>query len=250
MSLRPLLIAIQFLTRFPVRLKQAPDEQEMGYAVVYFPLVGLCIGLVLWLVFKVMLELQAPPWLSAALVLTTWVLSTGGLHLDGLADSVDAWAGGGCNRERILAIMKDPTCGAMAVIAIFLVLILKLAALAGLQTDNQALFILIVPVLGRAVLPLLFLTTPYVRPEGLGAAMAAHLPHRWAVAAVAGTWLGVIIYSRLVGVYAIIISMIVYGMMRRKMLSTIGGVTGDTAGALVEITEAVTLVAIVLSINL
>lgn len=241
MFIRPLLIAIQFLTRFPVKLNQAPDEQEMGHAVLYFPIAGLLIGLVLWLVFKFTAEIHAPQWLSAALVLTAWILSTGGLHLDGLADSVDAWAGGRGDRERILSIMKDPTCGAMAVIALFLVLILKVTALGYLPSNNQASLIVTVPVLARSALPLLFLTTPYVRPAGLGAAMVTHLPRQLAIAVVVVIFTGVVIFYGRHGVLAVIVGLLVYSVLRKKMLSTLGGATGDTAGALVEISETVIL---------
>lgn len=219
----------------------------MGHAVLFFPVIGVFLGLVLWLVFKIMTELQAPLWLSAALVLTTWVLCTGGLHLDGLADTVDAWAGGRGDRERILAIMKDPNCGAMAIIAIFLVLLLKFTALAYLQADNKTLLILTVPTLSRTTLPLLFLTTPYVRTEGLGAAMAAYLPRRQASITIVAICIGIIVLAGLAGLFAIIIGMLVFGVLQRMMLSAIGGATGDTAGALVEIVETVLLVVLVLT---
>lgn len=107
--INPFLIALQFLTRLPVRIASEPDEKSIAQSLSYYPLVGLIIGALLagiaWGLSG------APVLLSAALLLVTWVLVTGGLHLDGLADSMDAWVGGLGDRERTLAIMKDPYCG-------------------------------------------------------------------------------------------------------------------------------------------
>lgn len=244
MSLRPFLIAVQFLTRFPIRLNQVPSQEEMGQSVLYFPLVGLLIGVLLILIVKITVALHVSVWLSAALVVTSWVLATGGLHLDGLADSVDAWAGGRGDRARTLEIMKDPTCGAMAITAVFLVLLLKVSALTGLVSGPHPWRILIAPILGRAVLPLLFLTTPYVNPVGLGAAMRSCLP-RWAtVFVITLVCLGLVLGFGFVGLLVLAIGTALYLLLWREMKSVIGGMTGDTAGALVEIMEAVILVSV------
>ena len=241
MLLRPLLIAIQFLTRCPVRLRQTPAEAEMGQAVLYFPLAGVLIGLVMLLVIKITGLMLAPAWLAAALVLTSWVLCTGGLHLDGLADSVDAWAGGRGDRERTLRIMKDPTCGAMGVIAIVLVLLLKFTALVSLLSADQAWRILIAPVLGRTVLPLLFLSTPYARADGLGAAMAAHLPRKPAIAVIVTTCVAMVLLFGMIGLITVFVGAMLFILLKRKMISVIGGMTGDTAGAAVEMMELMVL---------
>jgi adenosylcobinamide-GDP ribazoletransferase len=118
----------------------------------------------------------APLLLHAALLLTVWVLLSGALHLDGLADSADAWLGGFGDRERTLTIMKDPRSGPIAVVTLVLVLLLKFAALLALIEQQHALALIIVPLLGRSALLGLFLTTPYVRAGGLGQALADHLP--------------------------------------------------------------------------
>jgi adenosylcobinamide-GDP ribazoletransferase len=120
--------------------------------------------------------LGAPLLLHAALLLTVWVLLSGALHLDGLADSADAWLGGFGDRERTLTIMKDPRSGPIAVVTLVLVLLLKFAALLALIEQQHALALIIVPLLGRSALLGLFLTTPYVRAGGLGQALADHLP--------------------------------------------------------------------------
>ena len=164
---QPLLIALQFLTRLPVRLPGMPEPAEVGRSLLWYPLVGLLIGGLL-LALHLLLGSTAAL-LQAAIVLACWVGLSGGLHLDGLADSADAWVGGYGDRERTLAIMKDPRSGPIAVVVLVLVLLLKFVALVVLLERGAWAALLLAPWLGRALLPLLLMSTPYVRPGGLGA---------------------------------------------------------------------------------
>ncbi|MDH5356084.1 MAG: adenosylcobinamide-GDP ribazoletransferase, partial [Gammaproteobacteria bacterium] len=84
----PFLVALQFLTVLPIKLKSLPDPESNGKSLLYYPLVGLLIGIPLALL-AILFE-SAPTPLAAILLLSFWVLSTGALHLDGLADSADA----------------------------------------------------------------------------------------------------------------------------------------------------------------
>lgn len=239
----PLLIALQFLTRLPVRLAAMPSPQQMGRSLLWYPLVGLLLGLLLLGVHGLLGT--APALLQAALLLALWVGLSGGLHLDGLADSVDAWAGGFGDRERTLAIMKDPRSGPMAVVALVLLLLLKFAALVVLLESGAVLALLLAPWLARALLPLLWLSTPYVRPGGLGQALAEHLPRRelpW-VLAVHGVALLLCSWSALL---ALLVAAALFVWLRRLMLQRLGGTTGDTAGALLELAECAVLLVLAL----
>ncbi|NCA90227.1 MAG: adenosylcobinamide-GDP ribazoletransferase, partial [Gammaproteobacteria bacterium] len=181
--------------------------------------------------------------LAAALVLSLWVGLTGALHLDGLADMIDAWAGGRGDRERTLALMKDPCSGPQGVTGLVLVLLLKFAALATLLDCAAYLPLLLAPLLGRTALPLLFLTTPYVRPGGLGAALAAGLPPRPAKMILILVGLLLPLVAGTMGLLALVTTLAIFFVLRRTMIDRIGGTTGDTAGALIEIVETLTLVA-------
>ncbi|CDF95037.1 MULTISPECIES: adenosylcobinamide-GDP ribazoletransferase [unclassified Pseudomonas] len=240
----PFWIALQFLSSLPVRLPGMPEPGQLGRSLLFYPLVGVLFGALLW-VFSTLL-LGTPLLLQGALLLTAWVLLSGGLHLDGLADSADAWLGGFGDRERTLLIMKDPRSGPIAVITLVLVLLLKFAALLALLEQGQALVLLIVPVLGRAALLGLFLTTPYVRAGGLGQALADHLPRLagWQVLSVCA--LGCVLVAGWAGVSALIIATVVFIGLRQMMLRRLGGCTGDTAGALLELLEMAVLVGIAL----
>src|SRR5690606_25158072 len=100
-SRMPLLIALQFLTRLPVRLPGLPTAQENGRSLLWYRLVGLLVGG--WLVRAWVLLRGVWPRLQAALLLAVWGWLSGGRHLDGVADSADAWVGGDGGREGTLA---------------------------------------------------------------------------------------------------------------------------------------------------
>ncbi|WP_053181072.1 adenosylcobinamide-GDP ribazoletransferase [Pseudomonas kilonensis] len=240
----PFWIALQFLSSLPVRLPGMPEPEQLGRSLLFYPVVGLLFGVLLWL-FNALL-LGTPLLLHAALLLSAWVLLSGGLHLDGLADSADAWLGGFGDRERTLLIMKDPRSGPIAVITLVLVLLLKFTALLALIEQGQTLTLIVVPVLGRAALLGLFLTTPYVRAGGLGQALADHLPRRagWQVLWVCA--LGALLVAGWAGVVALLAASAVFIGLRQMMLRRLGGCTGDTAGALLELLEMAMLVGVVL----
>ena len=242
--LQPLLIALQFLTRLPIRLREIPSQQMLGYSMLYYPLVGLLIGLLL-VGLNALLH-NADVLLRAALLLTAWVLITGALHLDGLADSTDAWLGGHGDRDRTLAIMKDPYCGPAGVVALVVVLLIKFAALAAVVSAENTFALIAAPIIGRTALPLLFLTTTYVRANGLGSAMAAHLPRKPAIIVISTTAIALISTAGTQGLWLLLACAGVFISLRLLMIKRIGGTTGDTAGALVEIAEATALATLAL----
>lgn len=239
--LRPLLLAVQFLTRLPVPSLRAITPREVGRSLLFYPLVGLLIGALLFGLDQLLRD--APPLLRAALIVAVWVALTGALHLDGLADMADAWVGGHGDRERTLTLMKDPAAGPMGVTALLLVVLLKFAALEPLAGYGSPL-LLIIPLLGRTQLLLLFLTTPYVRRGGLGEALANGLPRPlgWAVVVMVVAALLLLGYGLLPLVALATLLLFRWALMRRLQ-----GTTGDTAGALLEVSEAALLVAAALS---
>ncbi|MBC9250235.1 adenosylcobinamide-GDP ribazoletransferase [Pseudomonas alcaligenes] len=238
-----LLIALQFLTRLPVRLPGMPASADIGRSLLWYPLVGLLLGGLL-LALHLLLG-GAPLLLHAALLLTAWVGLSGGLHLDGLADTADAWVGGYGDRERTLEIMKDPRSGPIAVVLLVLVLLLKFVALVALLQAGQWVALLLAPWLGRSLLPLLFLTTPYVRAGGLGEALSQHLPRQQLPLLLAVNGLAMLVFGWS-GLAAILAALLAFYLLRRAFVARLGGTTGDTAGALLELAECAVLVALAL----
>lgn len=249
MFFRPALIAVQFLTCFPIRLELPPAGREVGLSLLWYPAVGLLLGLLLWVAGILLMPLAAP--LATAILLTVWAACTGALHLDGLADTADAWVGGRGDCERTLAIMKDPYCGPIGVATVVCLLLLKFTALLALREARGtvswsdlhfACGCVLPPVLARSLVPLLFAQTRYVRASGIGSDLAQYQSRaggRW----VAGlTGLAAIAVFGHHGLAATVGAAAVYLAMRRAFVQRLGGVTGDCAGALIEFTEGLSLV--------
>ncbi len=239
--MRDLLAAIGFLTRLPVPAKVFQGGASPSTQLAWYPVVGALIGALLWAVGWLLSTAQ--PILAAALLLFAWVVLTGGLHLDGLADSADAWVGGLGDRERTLAIMKDPRSGPMGVAAVVVVLLLKFAALASLPHPGVALWL--APLLGRAALTVAFLSTPYVRSGGMGSALV----DASRAACVAGLAFAVLLGLSAggPGVRALLAAAVVFTLWRLACVRRLGGMTGDTCGALTELVEAAVLVVLALA---
>lgn len=228
-------IALQFLSSLPVRLPGMPAPREMGRSLLCYPLVGLLFGVLLWLASYLLQSVAAP--LQAALLLTLWVLLSGALHLDGLADSADAWLGGFGDRERTLQIMKDPRSGPIAVVTLVLVLLLKFCALWVLVERGAGASLVLAPVVGRSAMLGLFLMTPYVRKGGLGQALAEHLPRREAVWMLLGSLLLCSLIGGWQALWALLAAVAGFCWLRHLMCRRLGGTTGDTAGAMLELLE-------------
>jgi len=241
--LRPFIIALQFLTRLPTPSLRDIQEREFGASMVYYPWVGLLLGIIFALTILFATKFL-PHSVSAVILLILWVFVTGGLHLDGLADSADAWVGGYGDREKTLRIMKDPACGPIAVAVVVLTLLLKYSALLELISAGALTAIIAAPIVARASTLLLFLTTDYVRVAGLGSAIKKYLPQRTAYLHLALSFSLVLYLTWGKGITLLLIVLIIYYGLRRLMINRLGGTTGDTAGAMIEIIEAVSLVAL------
>jgi len=246
--IRAFALALQLLTRLPVPSSSLPPRpEELGLSVLFFPAVGLLIGAllaglhtVLWLV---------DPGVLAALVLAMWVLLTGGLHLDGLADTADAWIGGQGHRDRTLAIMKDSRSGPIAIVAVVLVLLAKFAALQALLAGDARAILLLAPVLGRIAIVLLLITTPYVRPDGLGAPYASYLPRLSCgllVLLIAAATVAVLEWQGGALLAALGVGFVGW---RHGLMVRLGGTTGDTLGAACELAETITLLTLALLVE-
>jgi len=238
-------LAWQFLTRYPAPRYAQVSEQELGQAQVQYMNVGLLLGLILFAVGYLLHQLLLSELVIAAILLGLWVISSGGLHLDGLADTVDGWIGSQGDIKRGLEIMKDPVSGPMGVTAIVLLLLTKFALLTSVSVDNMALLIL-VPALARAVVPLLFLLLPYLRSSGLGKSLSLHIS-RLRFILYTGMAITVATYLLGVGVLwlasASFASILILTQVYKKQF---GGVTGDMAGASIEIIEVILLFTLVL----
>lgn len=240
----PFWIALQFLTTFPVRLSGMPTPQQNAQALLFYPVVGLLMGGIL---YGIALLLHALPLvLLSSVILVLWIWLTGGLHLDGLADTADAWVGGFGDKVRTLEIMKDPSCGPIGVLSLVIVCILKWSALYVLLQKQLYTALILFPMLGRLVPLFFFLSTHYVRAKGLGSQLSQYLVRPMAVAILLLMHL-VALYWTWIGVVVIATFYLVLWYLRYKFIQRIGGVTGDTIGASIEMIELATLFSFVMA---
>ena len=240
-------IAMQFLTVFPVQLKQIPSPQQNAQSLLFYPLIGMLIGLVLFAIALTLVKL--PIILLSTLLLVVWIWITGGLHLDGLADTADAWVGGFGDPEKTLRIMKDPSSGPIGVLSLLIVCVLKWSALYVLLEQQQLWLLILVPMLARLSPLILFLTTPYVRAKGLGTAMSQYIPRKLSYVIVSVVF-GLCGFMGLWGLLLVIFSTMTLWYLRAKFIRRIGGITGDTIGATIEWVESVALFTMVCLLSL
>ncbi len=230
-------IALQFLTQIPVRLNSYPVAHIQRQSLLYYPLVGVLIGTSLMLLAWILNGQSS--FVQAVLVLILWVVLTGGLHLDGLADSADGWMGGLGDPQRTLAIMKDPCIGAIGSLTLILHLLLKWSALITLLAANHFLPVLVAPVVARVAAILLLALTPYVRAQGIASPMVDNMPKQGIYLLAAS---GTLLLAGLNIIWLVVVATL-FVLARRAMLLRIKGTTGDTAGALIELLEAGVLIA-------
>ena len=165
------LLALQFLTTFPVNKDLKADVSELRRSMSWFPLVGALQGLILvaaYFIFSTLL----PDSVVMSLLLLVLVLTNGGLHVDGFADTVDGLAGGKSAEDR-LRIMRDSSTGAIGVLFVALLILIKFLSLQELPEEARPQAIFLFPVFGRWAMVPLACWAPYARPTGgLGAAFA------------------------------------------------------------------------------
>jgi len=241
------LAALRFLTIVPLTWRCEQDGRFFGAALAWFPIVGLLIGLAAAVLVSC-LSPFFPPSVSAVAAIILLAGASGCLHLDGLADSSDGLLSAR-TRERILEIMRDSHTGAMGVIAIVVVLLGKFAALSSLEGSMLIFTVIAMPIAGRCAIVLTMACLPYARDgEGLGRlfyASSTRLTALWAL-----VFLTVIlsfggspmVFSTLVAVLA---TVLFFSLWCR---SKIGGATGDTLGAVCELTEMMVAMAMTFGI--
>ncbi len=244
-------LAFAFLTVLPVG-KINPTGSDWCKAAVYFPLVGAALGAPLAGAAILGRELVPAP-LMAALALTVLFLLTRGLHLDGLSDTADGLLGG-LERERSLQIMRSGAAGPMGVAAVILAVLIKFAALSS-TPGSLPVMLYFTPLCGRWCMALAGAAFHPARSEGLGSTFISGLSLRhFLLATLVGAALS-FPAVHLAGQYVPLaagaaLAFTVTGAAAVAMARRLGGLTGDTLGAVNEIAEAAFLVGAVLGFAL
>ena len=232
--------AIRLLTIIPLPGGHEEDLVHVARSAAYFPFVGFLIGAILF-GLKFAAGLVWTDTTVTVLLVTAWIFLTGGLHLDGLADTADGLLGG-WTREKRLSIMKDSRIGAFGALALLTLVLLKIAFLGELTAPSATRVIFLTPAIGRWIMVMVMLGFPSARPDGMGALYKNHMRRFDGLLAVFVTLVGsflLLSYWGLILCAIVSLLVLVPAFIIHKAL---GGLTGDTYGALCEIGELVTLV--------
>ncbi|GGG11620.1 adenosylcobinamide-GDP ribazoletransferase [Paenibacillus abyssi] len=256
------ITALQFLTRLPIPLHIAFTNETTRRSVVFFPFAGLLIGLLVTSSGAVLQHLL-PALPAAVMMLAVWVALSGGLHLDGWMDTADGVLSHR-SRERMLEIMKDSRVGAMGVIAGVLLLLLKFALLSA-QLEQQLSWIVMghliaIPVWSRLAMAMAMVGWRMARGSEGMAGLFGGVGTRHLMGSCAVTLTAILTVYLLMGmspgaamfylVAAFIITIIASWGMGWWLNRKLGGLTGDTYGAINEAVEVVLLIALAIWMHL
>jgi adenosylcobinamide-GDP ribazoletransferase len=254
-----MVAAFQLLSRFPFPVQVPYEERVLRRSVVFYPVVGFAIGLVL-LTAGYLLSAVLPAAAASALLTGIWVSLTGGLHMDGLMDTADGLLSHR-SRERMLEIMKDSRVGAMGVIACVLQLLLKFAFLDAMLASGwsgAAGLVLAAPIWSRWFMVAAIALWPYARGnEGMGS-MFTRVGSRQllgcSVLAVLLSLAGLAVFGGglrdafVLSSAGLLLAGLPGTLLARRIAAKLGGLTGDTYGAINELVETALLLAAVLYI--
>ncbi len=238
--MKAFLAALRFLTIFPWAAREPRAAEDLGAAAAFFPVVGALLGGLL-LLADIALNPFTPGLLSSVILVALLAWLTRALHLDGLADTVDGLGAGG-DRARMLSVMDDSRTGAFGVVAVVLLLFFKIHALEAIDSERWRA-LLIAPALGRWAMVLFGYRARAAKP-GLGSALVERLETRHVAVA---TLIALVLTIAVLRAAAVVIMLLVAAFSvacQEYFHRRLGGVTGDTFGAVGETSETLVLVAL------
>ncbi|HVJ47832.1 adenosylcobinamide-GDP ribazoletransferase [Desulfitobacterium sp.] len=265
--MRGFLIAVTFLTRLPFPAPADVTQEEFTASQRYYPLIGLLLGIIMSL-SALLLRSFYPPLVVAAFLLIEELLLTGGIHMDGFMDSMDAlWSAR--TPERMLEIMKDSRVGSFGALSASAILLLKFSLLAGLLQGSGSLLsfssnfsslnyqslstfgpffaVLIMPTLSRWLFLFGILFYPYARKTGLGQGFHESSLNRPCFFIIEGLiCLALAVYLLgWAGLVGLLLAFLFLFYFTQKVSHLLGGLTGDLYGASIELSELLFLIGVV-----
>lgn len=226
------LLALQFLTVIPVRSNAGINKATT----LYFPVIGLFLGMILAGV-NYLLSFTTLEQFSASVVLVILlIILTGGLHLDGLADTFDALLSRK-NKSEMLRIMRDPHIGTMGVLGLIGVVLLKISFLASLDFSSKNTALILMCLFSRYAMVLEIFLFPYARDEGKAKIFFEGMNFKIFFWATLISLICAIVILKSKGLIIFILTGVFAFLIGKFIVKKIGGVSGDTLGATNELVE-------------
>ncbi len=239
--IKSLILMFQFFTRIPIPIAVPANPKSFRRGVVFLPLVGAVIGIILAGI-NYFIEPYISPLVASIVIVIAEIILTGGLHLDGLADSFDGLYSAR-KKERMLEIMKDSHIGTYGVIALIMTLMLKVAIIYTIPASIKFNLLLVMPIVSRFGVVFLGYRFKYAREDGLGNWLIGNVAIYHVIVSAIVT--GIIVWALFDNVYlsiffvgiAVVFAQI-YGYRVKKQID---GITGDILGSYIELMEVLQL---------
>lgn len=237
--MKSFITALQFLTRIHVKNQADLTAEDFGRSTKFFPLVGLILGIIYMLASWCLIAVFGWANLVTTLLVILPVLLTGGLMLDGFMDTVDG-VFSGRERERVLEIMKDSRVGSFGVLALACLLLVNWSALRDVNLVLIMTALFVMPVIGRMAMVMAIAFFPYARKEGMGKIFADMADRKTVITAVVTTLICVVPWGQ-AAIAALIFGLAIAWLAASWLNRKLGGLTGDTYGAIETLTETAVL---------
>lgn len=236
--MKQFLIALQFLTILPIKIKSEIKEKDFGNSLLYFPVIGILIGLVLCI--PVLLLSVLPNIVVGVIILIMSIVITGGIHLDGFADTCDGFYGSK-PKEKILEIMRDSRVGTMGVVGVVCLLLLKFTLIVSIPREMLWKVLIMMAVFARWSQVLACYMSEYARKEGKAKYFIEHAGKKDFFVGILLTSGSFFLLIQIKGIILFFISMFPILLFINCIKRKIGGMTGDTIGSVSEIAEVLIL---------
>jgi len=236
------ILALQFLTIFPVKAKKATAKDLAG-SLIYFPVVGLLIAIALLVLNSFLRAFNLDGFALNTVLVVSLTALNGGLHLDGLSDTFDGLLSAKSRQEK-LQIMRDPHIGAMGVISIVCIMLLKIAFLTAVSQSLKPVAIVLMCVISRWSMVYSIFSFSYARPDGKAKIFIDNINKTIFVSATAVGVVFVYAAWQVNGLLVLAITAGLANLFSNFVTRKIGGITGDTLGALNELSEVFILLII------
>ena len=230
------IILIQFMTRIPIPVNVEYDEEKLGKSVKYFPLVGAIIGVFLFAVNFLAGKITGNRQIIAIALIIAEILITGLIHIDGLADTADGLLSY-AKKEKMLEIMKDSRIGTNGTVALILYFIAKFVFLSQVKSGYLFLY----PIISRLSTSMNAGLGEYARKGGMSNGIIERNGEKEAIISIVVTALLSFGIMRMKGLAVLFLAIIFILWFMKNVKGKIGGITGDTMGASLELTTLLVL---------